>query len=119
MGKGDHLISARTSYSRHGIYLDQNKVIHYSSTVLNKMQPGIVAIVSLEGFFQGNGYTIQMYPCRTYDREAGIERGQSRLGEDWHHVWLNNCEQFITWCIWGGNSPQINSLIAGAASGKI
>ena len=112
MEKGDHLISARTGYSHHGLYIGRNQVIHYSGPSFNRHERGVIEIVSLETFCQGNGYTVQTYPCRTYSRVASIERARSRLGEDWYNVLLNNCEHFVTWCIQGiHHSEQTSRLI--------
>ena len=116
MQKGDHLISARIGYSHHGIYIGRNKVIHYSGASLGRFETGVIEIVDLETFCQGNGYTLQTYPYRMYDREQSIERAQSRLGENWYHVLLNNCEHFVTWCIQGvHHSEQTSKLIDAVA----
>jgi hypothetical protein len=113
------LISARTGYSHHGIYIGRDQVIHYSGSSFGEFQSGVIEIVDLETFCQGNGYTIQAYPYRFYCREESIERAQSRLGEDWYNVLLNNCEHFVTWCIQGiHHSNQITELIHAAALTK-
>nr|WP_314901556.1 lecithin retinol acyltransferase family protein [uncultured Deefgea sp.] len=119
MEKGDHLISARTGYSHHGIYIGHDQVIHYSGSSFGEFQSGTIEIVDLETFCQGNGFTIQAYRFRFYCREESIERAQSRLGEDWYNVLLNNCEHFVTWCIQGiHHSNQITELIHAAALTK-
>lgn len=120
MQKGDHLISARVGYSHHGLCIGHNQVIHYSGSLLGQGQSGVIEIVSLDEFCQGNGYTIQNYPIRTYCREESVERAKARLGEDWYDVLLNNCEHFVTWCIMGiHHSQQISKLIAAAALSKV
>lgn len=116
MEKGDHLISARTGYSHHGIYIGRNKVIHYSGSSFGRNEKGVIEIVDLETFCQSNGYTIQTYPFRTYSRETSIERAKSRLGEDWYNVLLNNCEHFVTWCIQGVHCSQQTSKLIDAAA---
>lgn len=100
MERGDHLISPRTGYSHHGLYLGRNKVIHYTG-FSNGRHKGVIAITSLEEFCQGEGFTIQAYPFRLYDHEESAERALSRLGEDWYDILLNNAEHFVTWCILG------------------
>ncbi|QLI80263.1 lecithin retinol acyltransferase family protein [Chitinibacter fontanus] len=116
MEKGDHLISARIGYSHHGIYIGRNKVIHYSGSSLGKNEKGVIEIVDLETFCQGNGYTIQTYPFRAFSREQSIERAKSRLGEDWYNVLLNNCEHFVTWCIQGIHDSQQTSRLIDATT---
>lgn len=113
--RGDHLVSPRTGYSHHGIYLGKNQIIHYTG-FSNSQHHGVIAITSLEEFCQGEGFTVQTYPFRLYSLEECAERACSRLGEDWYDVLLNNCEHFVTWCILGiHSSHQINRLIAAAA----
>lgn len=111
MQRGDHLISPRTGYSHHGLYLGRNKVIHYTG-FSNGRHKGEIAITSLEEFCQGEGFTIQGYPFRLYDHEESAKRALSRLGEDWYDILLNNCEHFITWCILGlHSSHQVNQAV--------
>ncbi|QLI80271.1 lecithin retinol acyltransferase family protein [Chitinibacter fontanus] len=115
MQKDDHLISARIGYSHHGIYIGRNKVIHYSGSSLGKNEKGVIEIVDLETFCQGNGYTTQTYPFRTFSRDETVELAKSRLGEEWYSVILNNCEHFATWCIQGfHHSHQVSRLIDAA-----
>jgi hypothetical protein len=119
MQQGDHLVSVRIGYSHHGLYIGHNRVIHYSGSLLGELQTGVVEIIDLETFCQGNGYSVNSYPFRTYDRETSIERAKSRLGEDGYNVLLNNCEHFVTWCIMGlHSSAQVNRLIDGMIVSK-
>jgi len=119
MQKGDHLISARVGYSHHGLCINHKQIIHYSGSSLGQGQSGVIEIVNLDEFCQGNGYTIQNYPIRTYCREESVERAKSRLGEDWYNVLLNNCEHFVAWCIMGiHHSQQVSQLIAAIALSK-
>lgn len=119
MQKGDHLISARVGYSHHGLCINHKQIIHYSGSSLGQGQSGVIEIVSLDEFCQGNGYTIQSYPFRTYSQEESVERAKSRLGEDWYNVLLNNCEHFVTWCIMGiHHSQQVSQMIAAIGLSK-
>ena len=116
MEKGDHLISARSGYSHHGLYLGRNKVIHYSGSSGLTLQNGTIEIVELEIFCQGNGYTVQTYPFRIYDHKNSIDRAKSRLGEDWYSILRYSCEIFVRWCIIGTHSSEtIDKLIHGFA----
>ncbi|WP_410498654.1 lecithin retinol acyltransferase family protein [Chitinibacter sp. S2-10] len=120
MEKGDHLISGRTGYSHHGICIDQDKVIHYSGSALKRFDTGVIEIVDLATFCQGQGFTIQAYPFRMFNREQTIERALSRLGEDWYHLLLNNCEHFVTWCIQGlPQSKQVNHVVLPCVLGAL
>lgn len=111
MERGDHLISPRTGYSHHGLYLGRNQVIHYTG-FSNGRHKGTIAITSLEEFCQGEGFTIQSYPFRLYGHEESAQRALSRLGEDWYDILLNNCEHFVTWCVLGLHaSHQVNAAV--------
>jgi len=113
--RGDHLISPRTGYSHHGLYLGNNQVIHYTGFSQGR-QHGVIAITSLAQFCQGESFTVQTYPFRLYSHDESADRACSRLGEDWYDVLLNNCEHFVTWCVLGiHSSHQVNQLIANVA----
>lgn len=111
MQRGDHLVSPRTGYSHHGLYLGKDKVIHYTGFSSGRHK-GRIAITSLEEFCAGEGFSIQTYPFRMYTHEESAKRALSRLGEDWYDILLNNCEHFISWCILGvHHSHQANSTM--------
>lgn len=118
MERGDHLVSPRTGYSHHGLYLGRNQVIHYTGFSEGRHK-GEIAITSLDEFCQGEGFTIQTYPFRLYNHEESAQRALSRLGEDWYDILLNNCEHFVTWCIQGLNSsPQVNNTLIMAVAAR-
>ena len=74
---------------------------------------GRITQVSLEQFCQGNGCTVREYPIRIYGRMESVQRAYTRLGEAQYDLLLNNCEQFVTWCVMGfAYSEQINELVA-------
>ena len=109
---GDHLVSSRTGYQHHGLYLGEHQVIHYLGFSAGELS-GQIAITSLLEFCQGHGYRVMPYATRGYSREESIDRAYSRLGEAHYNTLLNNCEHFVRWCIEGFHySKQINQLIA-------
>lgn len=110
---GDHLSSPRGSglYSHHGIYIGDSKVIHYSGFA-DGMSSGKIEITSLSSFSSGNDIFIHLHKNRRYSPKETVDRAESRLGEDWYNVIVNNCEHFAYWCIMGNHSSkQINDLI--------
>lgn len=118
MERGDHLVSPRTGYSHHGLYLGRNKVIHYTGFSSGRHK-GEIAITNLDEFCQGEGFSIQTYPFRLYTHEESAQRALSRLGEDWYDILLNNCEHFVSWCIQGLNSsPQVNNPLIMAVAAQ-
>ncbi|MFQ2779308.1 lecithin retinol acyltransferase family protein [Aeromonas caviae] len=108
---GDHLVSPRTGYQHHGLYLGDHQVIHYQG-VSAGIHSGQIAITTLAEFGQGRGYRIQHHRSRVFNREESIDRAYSRLGEAHYSTLFNNCEQFVLWCIEGFHySKQIDQLV--------
>ena len=115
---GDHLVTPRMGYTHHGLYLGNKEVIHYEGSSLGGPS-GRITQVSLDEFCHGNGCTVREYPIRIYGRKESVQRAYKRLGEAQYDLLLNNCEQFVTWCVMGfAYSEQINELVALGIVGK-
>ena len=109
---GDHLVSPRTGYQHHGLYLGDHQVIHYQGFSAGELS-GQITITSLAEFCQEHDYHIHHHETRAYNREESMDRAYSRLGEAHYSTLFNNCEHFVLWCIEGFHySKQINLLIA-------
>jgi len=54
MKKGDHLVSSRTGYDHHGLYIGNGEIIHYSG-FSESFDKGFIEITSLDDFKQRNG----------------------------------------------------------------
>ncbi len=116
MNIGDHLITPRTGYTHHGIYIGNGEVIHYSGFA-NGQSTGTICITTVKAFANGHDVSVREHFFRRYDATESVERAHSRLGEDWYNVLINNCEHFVNWCVNGlHSSDQVNSLIAAAAN---
>ena len=100
MKPGDHLVTPRTGYTHHGLYIGHDDVIHYSG-LANDMSSGPIEITTLDKFSQGKGVTVDTHLVRIFTHQESIERAFSRLGEDEYDVLHNNCEHFVYWCIKG------------------
>ncbi len=108
---GDHLVTPRTGYTHHGLYLGNQQVIHYSGKSAHDQ--GSIQQVSLEEFCDGKACRVRDYPFRVYGRKESVERAHQRLGEANYSILFNNCEQFVAWCIMGfGYSEQLLSNTA-------
>ena len=110
---GDHLVTPRTGYTHHGLYLGNQQVIHYSGKSAHDQ--GSIQQVSLEEFCDGKACRVRDYSFRVYGRKESVERAHQRLGEANYSILFNNCEQFVAWCIMGfGYSEQLlnNTAIA-------
>ena len=116
MNIGDHLVTPRTGYTHHGIYIGNGDVIHYSGFA-NGQSTGTICITSVKTFANGHGVSVREHFFRRYDATESVDRARGRLGEDWYNVLINNCEHFVNWCVNGiHSSNQVNRLIA-AVSG--
>jgi len=94
---GAHLITRRTFYSHHGIYVGDGRVIHYSGFG-HGLRRGPVEEVTLERFAQGHGIRLR-HDRRCFERRDVVERARSRLGEQYYDMLRNNCEHFCTWAL--------------------
>ncbi|MBL0489556.1 lecithin retinol acyltransferase family protein [Aeromonas veronii] len=112
MERGDHLVSPRFGYDHHGLYLGDNEVIHYSG-FSDAFDKGSIEITSLENFEQDKGSRVEDHLCPIFDVDERINRAYSKLGEDSYNLLFNNCEHFVTWCIFGiHSSDQVNKRVA-------
>lgn len=112
MQAGDHLVTPRTGYTHHGLYVGDGRVIHYSG-LADGLSRGAIELCSLDEFRAGRPVRVREHLLRVYSREESVERAYSRLGENLYSVFLNNCEHFVTWCIQGlHSSRQVNTAAA-------
>ena len=95
---GDHLVSKRRFYTHHGIYIGDNKVVHYSG-LAQGLQSGPIVISDLEEFLSGQTYEIRPYKDAKFSAAEIKARAISRLRENLYHPLFNNCEHFTEWCI--------------------
>jgi len=115
---GDHLVTPRTGYTHHGLYLGNQQVIHYSGKSAHDQ--GSIQQVTLEEFCDGKACRVRDYPFRVYGRKESVERAHQRLGEANYSILFNNCEQFVAWCIMGfGYSEQINTMVSATIQTKM
>lgn len=107
---GAHLVSPRTGYTHHGIYVGNDSVIHYSGLSAG-LSAGPIEETSLAEFSQGQDVSIRSYRNPKYVGAEAVKRSKSRLGESSYDVQGNNCEHFCTWVIMGiSESTQVESF---------
>lgn len=108
---GDHLVTARTGYAHHGIYIGSDKVIHYSGFA-DGMNKGKIETTSLKDFMNGKCTFVKRWKNPIYRGDEVVKRAKSRLGEDEYNLLMENCEHFAVWCIMGKKeSEQVNQLL--------
>ena len=117
MQVGDHLVTPRTGYTHHGLYIGNQQVIHYEGKFGS--DSGRIAKVTLTEFCKGASCRVRDYPLRVYGRKESIEHACQRVGESDYNLVFNNCEHFVAWCIMGfGYSEQINTVVSAAIQTK-
>jgi hypothetical protein len=105
-----HVISSRTGYTHHGIYVGDGKVVHYAG-LSRGLRRGPVEEVSLAAFAHGRPIKIRPPVNPRFDRTDVLARARSRLGENRYRLLSNNCEHFSEWCVCGvSRSWQVDSL---------
>lgn len=95
---GSHIVSPRTGYYHHGIYVGDGNVVHYLG-LCDDISNGPVSESTLAEFCSGNGYSIKKHTNAKFDNTEIVRRARSRIGEDLYCVFSNNCEHFCEWCI--------------------
>jgi hypothetical protein len=114
---GDHLMSSRFGYTHHGIYIGDDKVIHYSG-LAEGLNAGPIEITTLEAFAAGRKIRVRRYRESKYSGAVAVERAHTRLNEDRYDLQANNCEHFCTWVRTGHHvSSQVQ--VVEAATGAI
>ena len=104
---GAHLTTPRRGYTHHGIYVGDGRVIHYAG-FSRLFRRGPIEEVSLEQFTRGRDLAVKGWVAPKFSGTAIVVRARSRLGENRHRLWSNNCEHFSEWCISGtSRSPQV------------
>ncbi|CAM3159581.1 Hydrolase [Burkholderia ubonensis] len=108
---GAHLVSDRSGYSHHGIYVGDGRVVHYAGLCAS-LHRGPIEEVTLERFAAGHAVRIVSHPHAAYAGHATVLRARSRLGENHYRLLTNNCEHFCTWCVEGtGHSEQVRTCV--------
>ena len=107
---GAHLVTHRIGYTHHGIYVGNNKVIHYSG-LAKGLKSGPVEEIELDDFCQSKTFTIRRHPNAVFSPDKVVERASSRVKENNYDLVLNNCEHFAHWCIHNiQSSEQVNAV---------
>lgn len=95
---GSHLVTLRSGFLHHGIYVGSGNVVHYAG-LAGGLQRGPVEEVSLARFTRGRPVWIRSSAASRFDAQEVIRRARSRVGEDCYRLLTNNCEHFCEWCL--------------------
>ena len=102
MKNGSHVYINSTSlegwsYTHHGIYYGDNKVIHYYNNKIRR--------TSLLKFSQGQKIYVKEYK-KCAPASLVVKRAKSRKGEKLYNLIFNNCEHFAYWCKTGKHKSE-------------
>ena len=90
---GAHLVTPRRGYLHHGIYVGDDRVVHYAGWS-RKMLRGPLQETSLAEFADGRAVTVKASARAAYAAEEVVARARSRLGKNRYRLTTNNCEHF-------------------------
>ncbi len=114
MTLGDHIYVERGLYTHHGIDMGDGWVIHFSSTDGSKSDASI-RWARIEDFARDGTVQVRTYGTH-FDAEQVAERARSMLDQSGYHLFSNNCEHFVTWCVTGEHSSaQVEAAASGAS----
>jgi|GEM_PF-203432 len=115
--KGDHIYCWRRVYSHHGLYIDDEHVVHYAD---DPDSHTCIHVVTLAQFRTRLWYdfgkhkhelatvrrrTLKSSPCK-FSVDETVARAMSRVGESRYNLVSNNCEDFVIWCRNGEALPE-------------
>lgn len=138
--KGDVIGVSRGLYEHYGVYIGNNRVIHYTS--LNSdisMQDNKIMETGMDHFLRDAGEffildctyknkAVKSKPIKAgflvpdynqlferqsvFSPEETVKRAKSRLGETKYSLAFNNCEHFAIWCKTGlSKSHQVDAFL--------
>jgi hypothetical protein len=90
---GAHLVTPRLGYLHHGIYIGEQRVVHYAGWSRALLR-GPLEEVSLAEFAGGRGVSIKRRSGARCSPAEIVARARSRLGENRYRLVTNNCEHF-------------------------
>lgn len=121
---GDHIRVERHGglYYHHGIYIGNNKVIHFAplsgGEIINWSEAKVIE-TSLEDFLKDGEIEVRQYTddelMELYSPKEIVQNAKHCLGYTNYNLIFNNCEHFANSCTTGKHrSPQVEELFASA-----
>lgn len=101
---GDHIVTTRTFYTHHGIYVGEGRVIHHSG-FSKPFEKGMIEETTIEAFKDKSN--VYVYPedleklvkGKKYSPSKIVARANEALhNQECYHLLFNNCEHFANWC---------------------
>lgn len=88
----------KVNYEHYGIYIGDNKVIHYNSLDGTMKNAEISEGDMSKNFPSGKYFVLDFGSNAKFSAEDTVKRAKSRLGENNYNLITNNCEHFAVWC---------------------
>ncbi|MBP2032234.1 hypothetical protein J2Z42_000899 [Clostridium algifaecis] len=98
-------------YDHYGIYVGNNRVIHYCSSNW-KVSNTQIQETSIYPYFNKNKFfVLDLGNAAKFSSYKTVKMARSRLGEKNYNLLQNNCEHFAVWCKTGNSkSYQLDNL---------
>lgn len=88
----------KINYEHYGIYIGDNKVIHYNSVDGTMKNAEISEGDMSKNFPSGKYFVLDFGDNAKFSADDTVKRAKSRLGENNYNLITNNCEHFAVWC---------------------
>lgn len=114
---GDHIRVKRSGrfYTHHGIYVGDGKVIHFTGSIREKIDPEVQE-TDLRRFLKGGILRRRDYKERLSAAET-IRIAREQLFDKGYSTIWNNCEHFATYCATGRKkSRQVRRILSGLST---
>jgi len=114
---GDHIYVKRKTrfYTHHGIYIGEGKVIHFTGSVREKVDPEVCE-TDLARFLKGETLKRRNYQKRLSATETICIAKKQLSNKNFSMIW-NNCEHFATYCTTGKKkSRQVKRALSGLST---
>lgn len=114
---GDHICVRRRGrfYTHHGIYIGDGKVIHFTGSIREKVNPEVHE-TDLSSLLKGEILRRRDYKKRLPACETINLAREQLLDKSYSMIW-NNCEHFATYCATGKKkSRQVRRAISGLST---
>ncbi len=98
LSPGAHVVTPRSAYVHHGIYIGDGLVVHYRGFERG-LRVGPIETVPIEQFTRGRPLRVVREAAPLFSSSEIVQRAVSRIGEDRYDVLTNNCEHFCEWCV--------------------
>lgn len=109
---GAHLVTQRSGYEHHGIYVGNGCVVHYAGFA-GSLHRGPIEETTLARFAAGRSVRVRIHAMAAFTGQEAVQRARSRLGENHYRLLSNNCEHLCAWVLFGENrSSQVEACLA-------